>query len=418
MATVGDMNRAELREVRRELRRRQVQRRRLTAIAIVAGIILVSAFIGKLVSGPGSVSLAPVSSAAVSSPFHTPLPEEIRGVHVSLGLADKLSSYIALRKEGLNTIELDVKDETRLARIRQGRAGARRRRRSRASVLRPARTSSKRVHRAGLYLVGRVVTFEDPITSVAHPDLAIHTANGSVWRTNAGLGWLNPYSRAAWKYDVDVAAAAAKAGFDEIQFDYVRFPSDGDIADIRYPGPHTQPMGETIAAFLAYAARRLHPLGVRVSADVFGLSANHDLGVGQYPGQIGEVVDTIYPMVYPSHYGSGEYNLTNPDADPWKTVSFSLRDFRAKLTGTKATVVPWLQDFTLGQPYRLPQVKAQVEAARDWNTGGFMLWNAGGIYNAKALERRGRNRSSRRSIRRIRSPSGILRRWPSPARSS
>jgi hypothetical protein len=385
MATVGDTNRAELREVRRELRRRQVQRRRLTALGIVAGIILVSAFIGKLVSGPGSVSLAPVPSAAVSSPFHTPLPEEIRGVHVSLGLADKLSSYIALRKEGLNTIELDVKDETGSLGFDKGAPALAVSDGAARPYYDPA-TVVKRVHRAGLYLVGRVVTFEDPITSAAHPELAIHTADGSLWRTNGGLGWLNPYSRAAWKYDVDVATAAAKTGFDEIQFDYVRFPSDGDLANIRYPGPHTQPMGETIAAFLGYAARRLHPLGVRVSADVFGLSANHDLGVGQYPGQIGEVVDTIYPMVYPSHYGRGEYNLPNPDANPWKTVSFSLRDFRAKLTGTKATVVPWLQDFTLGQPYRLPQVKAQVEAARDWNAGGFMLWNAGGIYNAKALE--------------------------------
>jgi len=384
MATVGDVERAELREARREIRRRQVKRRRATALAIVAGIILVSVFIGKLVSSPGSVSLAPVESAAVVSPFHRPLPAEIRGVHVSLGLANKLSTYIALRKQGLNTIELDVKDETGALGFTNGAPklavedGAAR------PYYDPAKVAA-RVHKAGLYLIGRVVTFEDPVTSVAHPDLAIRTKSGGVWRTTAGLGWLNPYSKAAWRYDVDVAAAAAKAGFDEIQFDYVRFPSDGDIADIRYPGPHTQPMGETIAAFLSYAAGRLHPLGVRVSADVFGLSANHDLGVGQYPGQIGEVVDTIYPMTYPSHYGSGEYNLPDPNADPGKTVSFSLRDFHSKLIGTKATVVPWLQDFSIGQHYTLADVRAQVDAARDWNAGGFMLWNADGVYNAKAL---------------------------------
>ena len=384
MATVGDVERAELREARREIRRRQVKRRRATALAIVAGIILVSVFIGKLVSSPGSVSLAPVESAAVVSPFHRPLPPEIRGVHVSLGLANKLSTYIALRKQGLNTIELDVKDETGALGFTNGAPklavedGAAR------PYYDPAKVAA-RVHKAGLYLIGRVVTFEDPVTSVAHPDLAIRTKSGGVWRTTAGLGWLNPYSKAAWRYDVDVAVAAAKAGFDEIQFDYVRFPSDGDIADIRYPGPHTQPMGETIAAFLSYAAGRLHPLGVRVSADVFGLSANHDLGVGQYPGQIGEVVDTIYPMTYPSHYGSGEYNLPDPNADPGKTVSFSLRDFHSKLVGTKATVVPWLQDFSIGQHYTLADVRAQVDAARDWNAGGFMLWNADGVYNVKAL---------------------------------
>ena len=122
-------------------------------------------------------------------------------------------------------------------------------------------------------------------------------------------------------------------------------------------------------------------------------------------------------MVYPSHYGSGEYNLPNPDATPWKTVSFSLRDFRSKLTGTKATVVPWLQDFTLGQPYRLPQVEAQVKAARDWNAGGFMLWNAGGIYNARALEPQGGEPQLPPLYPAHLGPA-ILGAWPPPARSS
>jgi len=388
MATVSDMDRAAVRRQRLELRRRQVRRRRATALAIVAGIVLVSLLAGRLLAGSDSVTLTPVRSAALVSPFHSTLPQEIRGVHVSMDLAGipgKLASYLALRKDGLNTIELDVKDETGEVGFVHGAPalavgdGA-------AHPFYDPAAVAKQVHRAGVYLIGRVVSFEDPVTASAHPAMAIRTRDGGIWRTNGGLAWLNPYSRAAWKYDVDVAVAAAKAGFDEIQFDYVRFPSDGDLADIRYPGPHTQPMGETIAAFLAYAASRLHPLGVRVSADVFGLSGNHDLGVGQYPGQIGEVVDTIYPMTYPSHYGSGEYNLPNPNAEPEKTVAYSLRDFRSKLVGTKAQLVPWLQDFSLGLPRYTPaDVEAQVQAARDYQTGGFMLWNAAGLYTRKAL---------------------------------
>ncbi|HEV7133927.1 MAG TPA: putative glycoside hydrolase, partial [Gaiellaceae bacterium] len=225
-----------------------------------------------------------------------------------------------------------------------------------------------------------------PITSVAHPELAIHKSDGSLWHTNGGLGWLNPYSHAAWRYDVDVAVAAARAGFDEIQFDYVRFPSDGDLSIIRYPGAHPQPMTETIAAFLRYAVSRLHPLGVRVSADVFGLSATHDLGIGQYPGQVGQVVDAIYPMVYPSHYRPGEYNLPDPNAAPGATVTYSLRDFRAKLAGDNATLVPWLQDFSLGRTYTPSDVAAQVAAARRFATGGFMLWNASSVYTPQALK--------------------------------
>jgi hypothetical protein len=184
---------------------------------------------------------------------------------------------------------------------------------------------------------------------------------------------------------VDVGVAAAKAGFDEIQFDYVRFPSDGDLSIIRYPGSHPQPMKATIAAFLRYATSRLHPLGVRVSADVFGLSASHDLGIGQYPAQVGKVVDAIYPMTYPSHYTPGEYNLPDPNAAPGATVMDSLRDFRAKLTGGRALLVPWLQDFSLGRTYSATDVAAQIRSARAMDTGGFMLWNAEGLYTAKEL---------------------------------
>jgi hypothetical protein len=387
MATVSDMDRAALREQRVETRRRQVRRRRLTALAIVAGIVVFSALLGSLLSGSGAVTLHPVESAAVVSPFHSTLPQEIRGVHVTMDLAGipgKLASYLALRKSGLNTIELDLKDENGEVGFVKGAPamavddGA-------ARPFYDARAAAAQVHRAGVYLIGRVVTFEDPLTAERHPELAVRTNTGAIWHTSGGLAWLNPYSKAAWRYDVDVAVAAAKAGFDEIQFDYVRFPSDGDVSIIRYPGAHTQPMGETVAAFLRYARSRLHPLGVRVSADVFGLSATHNLGIGQTPGQIGEVVDTIYPMTYPSHYVRGEYNLPDPNAAPGKTVSYSLRDFRTKLAGTTAQVVPWLQDFSLGRKYTAADVTAQVQAARDYDTGGFMLWNADGIYTKKAL---------------------------------
>ena len=367
-----------------------MRRRRLSAVGVLA--VLAAAALYGLVqlvtgAGAGAVTLTPVASAAVASPFRTPLPEEIRGVHVTaplMTLTGKLDSFLALKKDGLNTIELDVKDETGNVGFVRGAPALALHDGAARPYYNPAEVVHK-VHKAGVYLIGRVVTFEDPITSVAHPGLAIRQSNGSLWHTSGGLGWLNPYSHAAWKYDVDVAVAAAKAGFDEIQFDYVRFPSDGNVSLIRYPGAHPQPMTETIAAFLRYAVGRLHPLGVRVSADVFGLSATHDLGIGQYPGQVGQVVDAIYPMVYPSHYRPGEYNLPDPNAAPGATVANSLRDFRAKLAGGNATLVPWLQDFSLGLTYTPADVAAQVKAARTYVAGGFMLWNAGGVYTPQAL---------------------------------
>ena len=217
------------------------------------------------------------------------------------------------------------------------------------------------MHRRGIYLVGRVVTFEDPVLSRARPDLAIRRTDGSPWRDAAGLGWTNPYDRRVWKYNVDIAEQAAKLGFDEIQFDYVRFPSDGDISQIRYPGRHAQPMGWTIPAFVKYASSRLKPLGVRVSVDVFGLSATRHLGIGQFPRRIAPHVDAIYPMVYPSHY------------------------FRSAVRGRKTLLIPWLQDFSLGRQYTLSDVQDQIQAARLEHSKGFMLWNAAGVYSVKAL---------------------------------
>jgi hypothetical protein len=188
-----------------------------------------------------------------------------------------------------------------------------------------------------------------------------------------------------WDYDVSIAEAAVRAGFDEIQFDYVRFPSDGDLSIIRYPGKHPQPMGWTIPAFVHYAARRLHPLGARVSVDVFGLSATQDLGIGQNPRRVARYVDAIYPMVYPSHYTPGEYNVADPNAYPGTIVAYSLRDFTRAVRGRRARLVPWLQDFSLGKTYTLSDVQDQVASARRAHTGGFMLWNATGVYTDGAL---------------------------------
>jgi len=148
---------------------------------------------------------------------------------------------------------------------------------------------------------------------------------------------------------------------------------------------HTQPMGWTIPMFVKYAAEHLHPLGVRISTDVFGLSATRDLGIGQFPRRISRFVDTIYPMVYPSHYVSGEFNIIDPESRPGTTVAYSLRDFRDKLSGRKTMLVPWLQDFSLRRTYRLADVQDQIQAARLEHVKGFMLWNAAGVYTVKAL---------------------------------
>jgi len=380
---------------RYKLRRAEARQRRHKHRLVAAGALLaliaagvVGGVIATHIRGHKTVRAAARDRQAPTPQIlqPRPLPDEVRGVHVTMALAGapgKLEQYIAMKRAGLNAIELDVKDENGeigfLANVPLAR------RVDSAKAYYNAERAVAKIHAAGLYLIGRIVTFEDPLLSLGAPQLAIRRADGSRWLNNSGLGWTNPYDRRVWKYNIDVAEQAAKLGFDEIQFDYVRFPSDGDISQIRYPGKHAQPMGWTIPMFLRYARSRLKPLGVRISTDVFGLSATRNLGIGQFPRRISRFVDAIYPMVYPSHYVHGEYNIVEPDTRPGTTVAYSLRDFRNAVRGSRAKLIPWLQDFSLGRTYTLADVQDQIQAARLEHTKGFMLWNAAGVYTVKAL---------------------------------
>jgi hypothetical protein len=382
------------RERREDARRRRRRRRAIASLLIAAGIAAIAGGATYFSSdGHGAATAAPPRTTAVheqaKSRFTSRQPAEIRGVHVTEGLASlpgRLESYFALSKQGLNTVELDVKDENGYVGFLSPELPALARKVGAARPYYDAKKVAEEARRAGIYLIGRVVVFEDPTLTSGDPALGIQNRYGGVWKTPAGLGWANEYDPRVWKYDTDVAVAAAKAGFDEIQFDYVRFPTDGDLSAIVYPHRRDEPRATTIDDFFKYAAGRLHKLHVRVSADVFGLSASRNLGIGQLPNRIGKVLDAIYPMVYPSHYNPGEYNITDPEAFPYPTVVHSLRDFNRQTRGEKVEIVPWLQDFTIKVGYGLEQVGEQIDAARAMHAKGFLLWNPSGIYTYGALE--------------------------------
>jgi hypothetical protein len=376
----------------RERRRQAGRRRRRRRLALATVLLALGAGIGLGTSQFGGTHTGRRSSQPpilVDKPA-TPraYPADVRGLHVTMplaGLAGKIDEYVALKAYGLNTIEVDVKDENgrvgfvapalpRLAR----EIGA-------AQPYYDVRSVVEKVHAARMYLIGRVVVFEDPVLAAARPELAVLRPDGSRWLNNEGLGWVNPYDERVWRYAVGIGAAAAKEGFDEIQFDYVRFPSDGDVSQIVYRHRVREPKGATIARFLRYASAQLHPLGVRVSADVFGLAATHDLGIGQVPKRVAPYVDALYPMVYPSHFTSGEYGIPDPDAYPGRTVARALLDFRRQLKGHGPALIPWLQDFSLGRPYTVVEVAEQIAAAHRQHTRGFMLWNPDGLYTQEAL---------------------------------
>jgi hypothetical protein len=379
-------------------RRRQARRRRAirrtAALAVVAlaaaGTTLGARFLTERdakVAGQGAKPTATNSAPAPPKPEPRTYPAEMRGVHVTMALASlqgKIDQYLALTKHGLNTLELDIKDENGEVGFRHPKVPLAREVGAAKDYYDPVEVAQK-AHAAGVYLIGRIVCFEDPLLAQSAPRHAIRTTAGGVWTTGVGLAWVNPYDKRVWDYNVALGEAAAKAGFDEIQFDYVRFPTDGDLSAAVFPGKTNQSKTDVITSFAKYASEKLKPLGVRVSADVFGLSATRNMGIGQRPKKLGEYLDSIYPMVYPSHFGPGEYNIPDPNAQPGRTVGLALRDFDGQLTGLDTRLVPWLQDFSLGRTYKLADVEDQIEAARDAGTEGFLLWNAAGLYTHAAL---------------------------------
>ena len=370
---------------------RRRKRRRRAAVAGVLLLVVLALAAGMTLAGKGEQRAAQGGGQAVTEAAGRatvairprPLPVEVRGVHVTGALASldgKLEEYIGLTRNGLNTIELDVKDEggeigfapigVPLAR----KAGGAR------DYYKPKQVAQL-AHRKGVYLIGRVVVFQDPYLASARPDLAIRTRSGGVWKTSAGLAWVNPYDRRVWDYAVSVAAVAARAGFDEIMLDYVRFPTDGDVAGAVYPGKTRERKGEVISAFVAYAKQRLAPLGVRVSTALFGLSATRDMGLGQVPAWISQHVDHVNPMAYPALYGGGELGIALPSAEPGETVFRTLVDFKRQLKGSQAQLIPWIQDWNLDRE----QVMQQVRATRLQGAKGFLLWNPYGLYTKAAL---------------------------------
>jgi hypothetical protein len=377
---------------RRQARRRRAARRiaALTVVALAAaGLTLGARFLNERDTKSRATRGSTEAAQAPAKPKRQPraYPVEMRGVHVSIPLASldgKIEEYLRLTNHGLNTLELDIKDENGQVGFRHPVVALAHKTGAAHPYYDPYEVA-REVHARDVYLVGRIVVFEDPVLAESMPRYAIRRTDGGVWHTVAGLGWVNPYNKGVWKYVTDLGEAAAKAGFDEIQFDYVRFPTDGDLSSAVFPGKTKQSKARVIASFLEYASKRLKPLGVRVSADVFGLSATRNMGIGQRPNRIAPYVDAIYPMVYPSHFGSGQYDLPDPNAEPGRTVALALRDFAVALTGQKTRLVPWLQDFSLGRTYRLADVQDQIQAARDAGAEGFMLWNADGVYTRAAL---------------------------------
>lgn len=377
------------------------------------------------------------NTVATSTPgfvvTHIKTPTAVKGIYMSgwVGGSVKIRSKLVdlIDTTELNAVVLDIKDYTgKLSFIPQNSEALK------AIGSGEARISDIRefiaeLHEKGIYVIGRLSTFQDPYFVKIHPEYAVKTKSGDVWQDRKGIKWLDAGAQPVWDYFVDIAKESYSLGFDEINFDYIRFPSDGNMIDIAYTYGAGRTKAATLNDFFAYIDQRLRKdAKIPISADFFGMvtSNTDDLGIGQILENGVNHFDFISPMVYPSHYPPNFNGWKNPNALPYELIHFTLSKAiirviamnntasgtsthsTATTTSSVANVIaatavatttgaptkvmdiqqirPWLQDFSLGGiTYTADMVRAQIKATNDVGLNSWLLWNASNRYTPEAL---------------------------------
>lgn len=372
---------------------------------------------GKIMSATTSVVEEVATTTVIEEPvipvknIHLETPEKLRGIYVSAysfmdaSFQKRLDTMID--NTTINAIVVDIKDAPGTILFDIGLD---------TPCVDPLMDKSKLEERLdyyqqkGIYTIARVAVFRDACFTKLHPDLAVQNTNGKPWTDFKGNYWLSPHELETKEYIKNMAQAVYDRGFDEVQFDYVRYPSDGSMGQIKYEyvdgagddlatSTTASKMNEvkrraTLKSFFQYMRGGL--VGVPLSADVFGmvLTNKDDLSIGQQLDDISPYVDYISGMIYPSHFGKQWNGISNTHTHPYETVHDSSEmglNRMAALFGTSTAIQksrPWLQDFSIyGVIYNAPEVKAQIKALSDLGIDSFLLWNASNRYTAGVLDK-------------------------------
>ena len=240
----------------------------------------------------------------------------------------------------------------------------------------------------GVVPIARIVAFKDPVAAAANPEWTIRKEDGTQWLDKEGLAWVSAHHKDVWEYNLGIAEELVAMGFEEIQWDYVRFPEPyRSLPKQVFPGA-TKSKPEALSEFLKVAQQRLGKLGARNTADIFGLvtTVKGPLEIGQWWEKISPHVDVVLPMVYPSHYPRGAFGIARPNAEPYTVLKIALdtarvRDEKLGIT-KKEHVRPWIQAFSIGLPkYGPEQITAQKQAIYDAGYQGWVLWSPGSHYD-------------------------------------
>jgi len=251
----------------------------------------------------------------------------------------------------------------------------------------------------GAYTIARIVTFQNTRFAKAHPESAIKTGAGEFWYSGKKSWqryWLDPASPTAQNYIVSIGKQAVDAGFNEIQFDYIRFPTDGDMSDLVFPSynPSTQTKTAVMNGFFSKLRTELlsYDPNIKMSIDIFGdvMTYGKATTIGQDMAKMADYFDVISPMSYPSHYNCGAFGVQDPTAYPYKVYNDTIAEGQKYLEGTNAIIRPWIQDFSMTSIYKCGpivyytknRVLEEIQGGKDLGVNGFMLWNAGSNFTS------------------------------------
>lgn len=351
---------------------------------------------------------------------HVARPEPMKGIYMSqcvVGTPTFRDTLVKLIEDTeLNSVVIDIRDYTgkiafptdnpKLADMVSDKCGAK-----------DMRAFVERLHASGIYVIGRVTVFQNPYYTSVHPDQAVQNINGGVWKDRKGLAFVDVGAKPYWDSVAELAKESYDIGFDEINFDYIRYPSDGVMADADYTWSQGSSKQEKLEEFYKYLHDELKDIrstgsgqaGMVISADLFGYVTVHhdDLGIGQVLERALPYFDYIYPMVYPSHYNKGFAGIADPNDDVYAVVHKSMAGAVAREVATttkhaslafspiastspqlyskpvyRGKVVPWLQDFDYPVSYTPAMVSAQIKAAADVGIDSYIFWDAGNKYSS------------------------------------
>ena len=353
-------------------------------IAILAVIILLSkhSFLVEKISGFTNLDVSKKEDPPIPTKVPKPSidPTKIKALYVNSSTiySKKFDRLVDLvKKTEVNALIIDIKDDNGNLQIND-----------------KVKNLVNDLHRENIYAIARIVVFKDNVFTKVRPEVALKTKNGALWKDNLRVPWLDPSSPVVWQYIFETSKKIADMEFDELNYDYIRFPTDNGTGSIIYPVWNGKiPKSRIIAGFSEFLNKGLKEYrpDIKLSIDIFGYAflRKDDLNIGQDLNELVKTFDFISPMVYPSHYSTGNFNFKNPAEHPYEVILGTLKSGEEIFINNQIPITkirPWLQVFDLGAKYDAAMIKKEKQAVYDFGVSGWLMWDPNNVYVGSSLD--------------------------------